>query len=121
MYKLNYFQKDLTVTTCASFNMYKKLLSQDLIIQPIIFCDKYFIDPIINIPIFHSYFINQHYYKSYILTDFDQINYIKFFKNNNFIFVYNSDIQNINNYKDSYKFIDINDDIITYMKDNYDK
>lgn len=120
MYKLNYFQKILQNTDCASFKMYKQLLSTNKIVQPIIFCDQYTVDPLMSVPIFHSYYMNQYFHKTYILTDFDQISYITSFKCNNFIIVYNSDTQDINNYKDNYKFIDINNDIIEFMEKNYE-
>jgi hypothetical protein len=119
MYKLNYFQKDLTDINCASFNMYKQLLSDNKISQPIIFCDRYRIDPFVNMPIFHSYFINQHFYKTSTLTDYDQILYIENFKNNNFIIVYNPDIHDISQYKNKYKFIDMNNDINLYMEQQH--
>lgn len=121
MYKINYFQKELTDINCASFNMYQQLLSKNYIDQSIIFCDKYTVDPFINIPIFHSYFISQHFSKYYLLTDYDQLLYLEPFKIKNCFIVYNSDTQNIDNYKDKYKFIDINDDVITYMEKYYEK
>lgn len=119
MYKLNYFQKILIDINCTSFLMYKQLLDNNKIIQPIIFCDQYTVDPFINIPIFHSYFINQHYNKTYILSDYDQLSYIENFKNNNFIIVYNPDTQDINKYQNQYKFINNNSDIYQFMEKNY--
>lgn len=119
MYKLNYFQNHLSDSKCKSFDFFRILYSQNQLDQPIIFCDKYITDPIGNIPIFHSYFVNQHFNNSIILTDYDQIEYIKYFNNSNFLIVYNPDVHNIDQYINSYKFISINDDITTFMKDNY--
>lgn len=121
MYKLNYFQKDFDNANCISFKMYSSLLSDNKIDQPIIFCDKHYIDPLNNIPIFHSYFINQHYHLTDILTDYDQITYLDYFNNKNFLVVYNPDTQDINKYKDIYKFIDINTNIDSYMEQMYGK
>ncbi len=121
MYKLNYFRKNLNDMTSESFKIYQKLLSGKQISQPIIFCDKYTMDPFTTVPIFHSYFMNQYFFPTDILTDFDQISYIVNFNHNNFLIAYNSDIENIDKYKDTYKFIDTNTDIITYMEQHYGK
>lgn len=120
MYKINYFQKDLTNIDCVSYKMYEKMILGNYIDQPKIFCDKYIVDPLIKIPIFHSYFINQHFHKHYLLTDYDQLSYIESFKFKNCFIVYNSDTQKIDSYQDKYKFIDINEDIITYMEKYYE-
>lgn len=119
MYKLNYFQKELNNKDSVSLQMYMELLSNNQIVQPKIFCDKYYFDPLKNIPIFHSYFINQHYDNCIILTDYDQLEYIKDFSGS-FLVVYDSDKQSIKNYEDKYKFIEKNTNIIQYMKENND-
>lgn len=117
MYKLNYFQKELNNKDSISLQMYMELLSENQIIQPKIFCDKYYFDPLKNLPVFHTYFINQHYDNCIILTDYDQLDYIKDF-GGNFLVVYDSDKQSIKEYKDKYKFIEKNTNIIQYMKEN---
>lgn len=121
MYQLNYFQKDFTNIDCLSFKMYQELVMNNKIIQPIIFCDKYLVDPLVKVPILHSYFINQYFHKNYTLTDYDQLSYIEHFKINNFIIVYNPDVHETKSYENKYHFISMNDNINTYMEQFYDK
>lgn len=118
MPKIDYFQKELKNNTDPSFIMFIKYLSNNSDSQSVIFCDSYIIDPIKDIPIFHSYYMNHSFHNHWILTDYDQIKYIEYFHHKNYIIVYNPDIQNIESYQDKYKFISMDQNILEYIKDN---
>ena len=115
MYQIAYFQKQLDNLTTPSFIKFKELYDKQQIYQPIIFCDNYSAESA-NIPIFHSSYINQHFYKQIILTDFDQIQYIENFKNKNFILLYN---KLIHDPKDKqYFYIDLEDSLLSFLQEN---
>ena len=115
MYNIAYFQNKLFDLTCPSFLIYKKLCDEKQIHQPIIFCDTYDAEAA-NIPIFHSYYLNQHYHKKIILTDFDQIKYIANFHNQNFLILYNQFTHEpINN---TYKYITSETILETFLIEN---
>jgi hypothetical protein len=120
MLNLDYFQKQISDSNTKSFQMFKELITNNYLNQPKIFCDEYQVDLISKIPIFHSYYINHSFAKNLILTDYDQIDYIKYFHHQDYIIVYNPGIHDIDKYKDtSYKFISMEDNIIQYLKDNF--
>lgn len=116
MYQIAYFQKELKDLTTPSFIKFKNLIINNKAYQPIIFCDTYNVE-FANIPIFHSSYINQHFYKQIILTDFDHIDYILNFKNYNFCIVYNKLVQTPTDNR--YKYIDLDDDLENFLKENY--
>ena len=69
-----------------------------------------------DIPIFHSSYIDQHYHKRLILTDMDQITYIQNFHHNNFILMYNSIV--ITPSDNKYKYIDMEHDLATFLNEH---
>lgn len=113
MYNIAYFQLTLNNLKDRSFTIFKQLSYNKLINQPIIFCDTYNIET--NIPIFHSSYINQHFYKKLIFTDFDQIPYIQNFKNQDFLILFNPLSQTPQNKK--YLYLSIEDDYTKFLED----
>lgn len=114
MYNIAYFQLILKNIKDPSFLRFKELYKNKQIYQPIIFCDKYIVET--NFPIFHSSYINQHFHKKLILTDFDQIKYIQNFKNQHFIVLYNQDIHTITD--DKYHYISLEDNLNQFLEKN---
>lgn len=113
MYNLAYFQLVFKTLKDRSFVIFKELNSNKLIDQPIIFCDIYNTET--NIPIFHSSYINQHFHKKLILTDFDQIPYIQNFKNQDFLILFNPLSQTPQDKK--YLYLSLEDDYNKFLED----
>lgn len=118
MYNIDYFRKQIFDHNNKSFNMFNDLVNGNYLYQPKIFCDEYIVDLIDRVPIFHSYYINNSFGESTILTDYDQLEYIQYFHRKNYIIVYNKDVHDIDQYKNMYKFICIDDSIIQFIRDN---
>lgn len=115
MYQIAYFQKIFSDINTPSFVKFKELYDNKYIYQPMIFCDSYTTE-YGNIPIFHSSYINQHFHKQIILTDFDQIYYIENFKNQNFIILYNKLTQTPKDTK--YQCLDLEYNLVKFLQEN---
>lgn len=94
MYNIVYFEKNIIDESSKALKIYLKAINNNLISNPIIFCDKYKII-IDNIPIFHTYYIKNIFHKLYILTNkYDTEYLVSMGLDSNIIVVYDSIVEN---------------------------
>lgn len=92
MYNIIYFEKNLNEMVSKGLKTYLKAIDDNIINNPTIFCDKYNIK--YNIPIFHTFYIKNIFYKQLILVNnFDVKDLLDMGINSNIITVYDSVVE----------------------------
>jgi hypothetical protein len=90
---------------------YKKLVDENIVINPIIYTDNYnlFIDS--NLPMFPTFYIRNHFNKNFILLDYYDLKYIPQYMKKHCIVLYDQTSISDTDKKNCYKFIKYNDNI----------
>lgn len=115
MINLCYYRQNIKDDFSPAYNIYVKLYKQKLLDNPKIYTDKVSHDLKIDIPIFHSYYLKNHFENQVVLLDIDNMQYIKD-HDGKLIVIYNKivhDVQNTNNIT----YIDIDANIEEIIKE----
>ena len=118
MYNIDYYQQYIDSPNSLAYNSFMKLYDKKLLYQPKIFSDKCLVYLKNSIPIFHSFYIRQHYHNRAVMIGYDDVQYVDHYYNQNFIVVYN-DSNDIQNLKDKYLCYNLEYDIVDFLKENY--
>lgn len=117
MYNIALFQPRITKDKSLAYSLYEKLYQDDIVSRPIIYTDKCYVLVDNNIPVFHTYYMRQHFYKQYVLVDYDNIDYIPYNTIHKYIVVYNKKTQDANKIS-KHIMLDITDNITDILKEH---
>jgi hypothetical protein len=111
------FKPIISTTSSSAYRIYVELFENNIIDNPIIFCDlcEVIIDN--NMCVFNAYFLRQHFLDYYILIDYEDTNFLNNFQNRKCIVIYNEDLHDISSLKDNYIPLKITSDHIKNIKD----
>lgn len=115
MYNINYYKQNINSDNTYLLNLFLQADRDKLLYQPKIFCDQYDIHIQSSIPIFHSYYIRQHFNKSLILSAYEDLSYIKSYNNENFLIIYDPLTQNKNT---NHKYMQKQDNFYTFLSES---
>jgi hypothetical protein len=116
MYNINYY-KQLIKEDNASLKLFLQACVDKKIFQPKIFCDNYYINMSLPIPIFHSSYIRHHFDQSLILIDYEDLSYAQIYDKNYLIF-YNPELHNIDKTNAKHQYISLQDDFYNFLSEN---
>ncbi len=111
------FQPRISDQFSPAYKTYTTLYENDIINNPIIFCDSCEILTDSNICIFNAYFLRQHFFDCYVLMDFQDIKYLNNFQNRKLIIVYNELFDDITNLESKHILIELESDRLKIIKD----
>jgi hypothetical protein len=115
------FKPLITATNFSAYRIYAELFENNIIDNPIIFCDSCEVVIDNNMCVFNAYFLRQHFLDYYILIDYEDIRFLNNFQNRKCIVIYNEDLHDISSLKDNYIPLKITSDHIKNIKDILDE
>lgn len=115
------FKPRLTDVVSSAYKTYIKLYEDNIINNPIIFCDSCEILINNNICVFNGYFLRQHFLDYFILVDYDDMKFLNNFQNRKCIVMYDTKIHTITEFKNNYIPLAIASDNIENIKDILDE
>ena len=117
MYHINYYKQQINEHNTLSLKLFLQACTDKQLYQPKIFCDNINISIASNIPIFHSYYMRQHFHKCLIMTDYEDLDYIQAYHNTNFMILYNPMFQP-KQFEETYKYLSIEDSFYNFLEEN---
>lgn len=115
MYNISLFSTILNKDAII-INQYLKLIDNNIVKQPIIFCDKTLVSVPSYIPVFNTSYIKHNFIKQYILTSENDYQYLTTMsKNLSKVFVLSTDKKQ---QQENIIYFTDNDDIVSLIKDN---
>lgn len=107
-------------TLSLAYQLYIKLYENNIINNPIIFCDSCGIIVDNNICVFNGYFLRQHFLDYYILIDYEDMKLLNNFQNRKCIVIYDESID-ADHLTNNYIPLKIASDNIKDIKDMLDE
>lgn len=117
MHNIVYFEKYVKTLNSKAYTTYTKMCGM-LNVKPTIFCDASAVVFDNSIPVFHSYYLQQLYNLTYIITDKFGLDYIGDTINGKIIVIYDNDTDMSVPDRDNMLLYNINNDLDNFIREN---